>query len=60
MGDWVEENGLRTKTVQYGVCTIIIQRPILDAAEAAKREKEVMDIVATGLRDYYKRKDTPA
>lgn len=33
--------GYRTKVVRVGNCTVEISRPLLDAAEAAKREEQV-------------------
>lgn len=33
--------GYRTKVVKVGNCTVEINRPILDAAEAARREEQV-------------------
>lgn len=33
--------GYRTKVVRVGNCTVEINRPLLDAAEAAKREEQV-------------------
>ena len=48
--------GYRTKTLQYGSCTIIINRPILEPEEQKKREQQVCRGVELGLRDYFKRK----
>jgi hypothetical protein len=41
---WVTgiHEGYRTKTIQYGNCTIEINRPILTPEERAKREAEVI------------------
>lgn len=49
-----------TKTIQYGTCTIIIQRPILTPAERAKREKQVRVNLENTLKDYYIRKERKA
>jgi hypothetical protein len=49
-----------TKTVQFGACTIVIQRPILAQAERDKREKQVQATLSSTLRDYYIRKDRKA
>ena len=41
--DWVTgiHDGYRTKTVKIGNVTVEINRPLLDAAEYAKREEQV-------------------
>lgn len=60
MTDWnVSQTcpGYREKMIQRGATTIIIRRPILSAAEQAKREKHVQDTLGSVLRDYTKRKD---
>ena len=49
--------GYRTKTLQYGSCTIIINRPILEPEEQKNREQQVCRGVELGLRDYFKRKE---
>lgn len=49
-----------TQTVQYGACTIVIQRPILTETERSKREKQVQATLSSTLRDYYIRKDRKA
>lgn len=49
--------GYRTKTLQYGSCTIIINRPILEPEEQKRREQQVCRGVELGLRDYFKRKE---
>ena len=43
MSEWVTgvNDGYRTKTIKVGNCTIEINRPILPAAEMARREEEV-------------------
>lgn len=63
MSEWTtsESNpGYRTKTVQYGNCTIIIERPILSPAEQAKREAHVKATTERALRDYFMRKEATA
>lgn len=60
MNDWkVSETkpGYRTKTLQHGNCTIIINRPILDPAEQKRREDQVCKGVERGLRDHLIRKE---
>ena len=60
MTDWTLSQtcpGYREKTIQRGPATIIIRRPILGAAEQAKREKHAQDTLGCVLRDYTKRKD---
>lgn len=41
--DWKTDvhPGYRTKVVRVGNCTVEINRPLLDAAEYAKREEQV-------------------
>ena len=60
MSDWTPSQtcpGYREKTIQRGATTIVIRRPILDAAEQAKREKHVQDALGCVMRDYIKRKN---
>lgn len=60
MSDWKASEtkpGYRTKTIQYGSCTIIINRPILEAEEQKRREQQVRKGVERGLRDYLIRKE---
>ena len=60
MNEWnVSETrpGYRTKTLKYGNCTIIINRPILEPEERKKREQQVCKGVELGLRDYILRKE---
>lgn len=60
MSAWVVSEtrpGYRTKTLQYGNCTIIINRPILEPDEQKKRELQVCKGVELGLRDYILRKE---
>ena len=42
---WVTniKDGYRTKTIQIGNCTVTVHRPILDAAEQARRENQLKD-----------------
>lgn len=49
-----------TKTIHHGPCTIIIQRPVLTAAEQAEREQAVREILGRELRKYYGRKERKA
>ena len=59
MNNWIESQtcpGYREKTIQRGAVTIIVRRPILGAAEQAKREKHVQDTLASVLRDYIRKK----
>ena len=58
MNDWIESQtcpGYREKTIQRGAATIIIRRPILSAAEQAKREKHARNQLASVLKDYQRR-----
>lgn len=43
MSEWATgiNDGYRTKTIKVGNCTIEINRPILPAAEIARREEAV-------------------
>lgn len=47
--EWVTgvNEGYRTKTIQYGNCTIEINRPILPAEELARREEAVRQVLRT-------------
>lgn len=59
MNDWIESQtcpGYREKTIQRGDATIIIRRPILTAAEQAKREKRAKEVLGHALNDYIRRK----
>lgn len=59
MSEWTTSEsspGYRTKTVQFGNCTIIIERPILTPAEQAKREAQVKSTLERALRDYIHKK----
>ena len=46
--DWTTGiyEGYRTKVVKIGNATVEINRPILDAAEQARRENQVKDALA--------------
>lgn len=52
--------GYRTKTLQYGNCTIVVHRPILSDAERAKREREVVTAMESAMRDYIFKKEATA
>lgn len=59
MSEWTTSEsspGYRTKTVQFGNCTIIIERPILTPAEQVKREAQVKSTLERALRDYIHKK----
>lgn len=59
MSEWTKSEsspGYRTKTVQFGNCTIIIERPILTEAEQAKREAQVKSTLERALRDHIHKK----
>lgn len=60
MSEWATAEsspGYRTKTIQYGSCTIIVERPILTETEQTKREAQVKATVERALRDYITRKE---
>ena len=44
-------------TMQYGNCTIIIERPILLKSEQEKREAHVKAVAERVMRDYLARKE---
>ena len=48
------------KTIQYGNCTIIIERPVLLKAEQEKREAQVKAVAERVMRDYLARKEKGA
>jgi hypothetical protein len=50
--------GYREKTIQRGVATIIIRRPILDKEEQAKREKQTVIALESAMRNYIYRRKT--
>lgn len=52
--------GYRTKTIQHGNFTIIINRPILSPAEQAKREAQVVRDLELALRSYVREKNMKA
>ena len=59
MNDWIESQtcpGYREKTIQRGAVTIIVRRPILGAAEQAKREKHARDQLASVLSNHTRKK----
>lgn len=49
--------GYRSKTIQYGSCTIVVYRPILDQEETRKRERQVCTALEHSLKNYFKRKE---
>ena len=60
MNDWKASEtkpGYRTKTIQYGSCTIVINRPILESEEQKRREQLVRKGVERALRDHLIRKE---
>ena len=63
MNDWKpapDRPGYRCKTIQRGQATIIIYRPELTEAEAAKAQQKARAALESALRDHYKRKARPA
>ena len=52
--------GYRCKTIQHGPVTIIIERPILSEADAAKAQAKARSQLESALREHYKRKARPA
>lgn len=52
--------GYRTKTLQYGSCTIVVHRPILSDEERGKREREVVTAMESAMRDYIFKKEATA
>lgn len=50
----------RCKTIQRGHATIVIYRPILGEAEAAKAMQKARSGLESGLRDHYHRKPSAA
>jgi hypothetical protein len=60
MNDWTPSQtcpGYREKTIQRGVATIVIRRPILSEGEQARREQHVQDVLGNVLRDYIRKKE---
>lgn len=47
----------KSKVIQIGSGTVIIQRPDLDDQERAKREQEVKETLEHALREYIARKE---
>ena len=61
MSEWKPSEtkpGYRTKTLQHGGCTIVINRPILTPEEQKKREDQVIRNVELALRNYCKSKES--
>lgn len=59
MGNWKpapDRPGYRCKTVQHGPATIIIYRPELSEAEAAKAAEKVRTALEGAMRDHYARR----
>ena len=52
-----KDPGYLTKTIQYGNCTIIINRPNLSPSEEKKREEQVALYVSNALRSYLRAKE---
>lgn len=46
-----------TKTLQHGNCTIVVHRPVLTKEEAARRERQVLAVLETTMRNHIKRKE---
>lgn len=63
MSNWTpapDRPGYRCKTVQSGPATIIIYRPILDEAQAAKAQNKTRAELENALREHYSRTTRPA
>jgi hypothetical protein len=59
MSNWTpapDRPGYRCKTIQRGPATIIIYRPILDDAEAAKAQQKTRTALEGAMREYIRRK----
>jgi len=59
MGTWEtapDRPGYRRKIIQRGQATIIIERPMLGEAEAAKAQDRARTVLESAMRDYYGRK----
>ena len=59
MGHWTpatDRPGYRCKTIQRGHATIVIYRPILSEAEAAKAQQKARSGLESALRAHYYRK----
>lgn len=58
MGNWTtapDRPGYRRKIIQRGPATIIIERPELSEAEAAKAEEKARTALANAMREHYRR-----
>lgn len=58
MSNWTESPdrpGYRRKVIQHGPATIIIERPILDEAQAAKAQAKAKAALEAALGEYYRR-----
>lgn len=51
--------GYRRKIVQHGNATIIIDRPLLSDAEAAKAQEATRTALENAMREHYGRKARP-
>ena len=63
MKNWIpapDRPGYRRKIIQRGPATIIIDRPILDDAAAAKAEQRARAELECGLRAHYRKTAKPA
>ena len=61
IADWrpaEEKPGYRVRTIKYKNATIHIYRPILSPEEQALREKQVINVLESCLRDTAKRMAT--
>lgn len=59
MSNWTpapDRPGYRCKTVQRGMATITIYRPILSEAEEAKAQQKARTALEGAMRQYYSRK----
>lgn len=54
----IEKDGEQyySKTIRYGNCTIIINRPVLTPEERKKREDYIAEVAGRVLSEYYRRK----
>ncbi len=48
--------GYRCKTIKRGNATIVVYRPLLSEAEAAKAQEQVRSTLECAMRSYYGRK----
>lgn len=63
MSNWTpapDRPGYRCKIIQRGPATIIIYRPILDEAQAAKAQAKTRTELEHALREHYSRTTRPA